>query len=269
MLLTQDWERARIWHDRTGTIKQPYLDSVSYLEYVTAASHLSLPLAIHTALRYPYLFTRDLPAVLEHLVSAPGRARIDTPALVAFWLQHGLPFDDPRRLILAPGLSPLSAINIFRTPSLSSRPLTINYAMRSLESVPPDSLYFYIPHMVQALRHDTLGYIERTIMHVARTSSLFAHQIIWNLKANTYQDDMATVPDPCKEIFEEMIEKVSRLLAGIDREFFEREFAFFDRVTAISGALKPFVKKEKWEKKVNYLFWYFLSHYFRQRLMRN
>ena len=35
----------------------------------------------------------------------------------------------------------------------------------------------------------------------------------------------------------------------VDREFYEREFAFFDEVTSISGKLKPFITKSKPEKK--------------------
>ena len=37
--------------------------------------------------------------------------------------------------------------------------------------------------------------------------------------------------------------------SDIDRGFYEREFAFFDEVTGISGKLKPFIKKSKPEKK--------------------
>jgi phosphatidylinositol 4-kinase A len=45
---------------------------------------------------------------------------------------------------------------------------------------------------------------------------------------------------------------MNRLIAsfsGIDRDFYEREFAFFDEVTSISGKLKPFIKRPKPEKK--------------------
>lgn len=42
-----------------------------------------------------------------------------------------------------------------------------------------------------------------------------------------------------------MIEGFSRS----DRQFFEREFGFFDEVTGISGKLKPLIKKSKPEKK--------------------
>jgi phosphatidylinositol 4-kinase len=37
--------------------------------------------------------------------------------------------------------------------------------------------------------------------------------------------------------------------SDVDREFYEREFAFFDEVTSISGKLKPLIKKSKPEKK--------------------
>lgn len=35
----------------------------------------------------------------------------------------------------------------------------------------------------------------------------------------------------------------------VDRQFYEREFAFFDEVTSISGKLKPLIKRSKPEKK--------------------
>src|ERR1700743_1323667 len=38
-------------------------------------------------------------------------------------------------------------------------------------------------------------------------------------------------------------------LSEVDRGFYEREFAFFDEVTGISGKLKPLIKKSKPEKK--------------------
>jgi len=37
--------------------------------------------------------------------------------------------------------------------------------------------------------------------------------------------------------------------SGTDKIFYEREFAFFDEVTNISGKLKPYIKRPKPEKK--------------------
>lgn len=47
-----------------------------------------------------------------------------------------------------------------------------------------------------------------------------------------------------------MTERVVGSLSGDAREFYIREFTFFNEVTSISGKLKPFIKKSKTEKKV-------------------
>lgn len=44
-------------------------------------------------------------------------------------------------------------------------------------------------------------------------------------------------------------------LSGEAREFYDREFGFFNEVTSISGKLKPYIKKTKPEKKVRVLFY--------------
>lgn len=243
LLLAHDHEKLMVWSNRFKG-RQYYYESSSIQDYIRCALKISPALAVQYIERFHYV------EVNQNLLSMFSRSEtiLNNIDAINFYFKNDLPID-PKQLILAPPLFISSAIGIFRSGKLASRPICVNYSMRSMESIKPEYLFFYIPHIVQALRHDNFGYIERTIMHIARTSSLFAHQIIWNMKANTYQDDLGTVPDPQKAIFDEMIEKVTRLLAGIDKEFFEREFQFFDKVTAISGTLKPYVKKEKWEKK--------------------
>lgn len=84
------------------------------------------------------------------------------------------------------------AVTLF-LPPYQNHPSLIQYAMRALESHSVDVTFFYVPQIVQALRYDALGYVERYILETAQFSQLFAHQIIWNMKANSYKDDDAQV----------------------------------------------------------------------------
>jgi len=56
--------------------------------------------------------------------------------------------------------------------------------------------------------------------------------------------------DSLKPTLDRIIEHIVESLSGEDKEFYKREFTFFDNVTSISGKLKPYIKKSKSEKKV-------------------
>ncbi|CAG8611324.1 9214_t:CDS:10 [Cetraspora pellucida] len=143
---------------------------------------------------------------------------------------------------------PITATSYFSS-TYNNHPLILQYAMRVLEYHPVDVVFFYIPQIVQALRFDSLGYIERFILGAAKISQLFAHQIIWNMNANMYKDDELLVPDSLKPTLDRIIETIANSLSGEDKNFYEREFTFFNAVTSISGKLKPYIKKTKPEKK--------------------
>lgn len=135
------------------------------------------------------------------------------------------------------------------SPAYKDHPFLIQYAMRALESHDVGVTFFYVPQIVQTLRYDNLGYVERYILETAQFSQLFAHQIIWNMKANSYKDDDAEVPDDIKPTLDRVMGKMVDNFAPEDRDFYEREFAFFDEVTSISGKLRPFRTRSKEEKK--------------------
>ncbi|KAI9102444.1 kinase-like domain-containing protein [Phlyctochytrium arcticum] len=125
------------------------------------------------------------------------------------------------------------------------QPWILQYAVRVLEHFPVDHVFFYIPQMVQALRYDTVGYIEHFILLAAKTSQHFAHQIIWNMNANMFKfnkEGQADAPDSLKPTLERVQHKIINALSGPDKEFYEREFTFFTEITGISGKLKPLVE---------------------------
>lgn len=84
--------------------------------------------------------------------------------------------------------------------------------MRALESHSVDITFFYVPQIVQALRYDVLGYVERYIIDTSKFSQLFAHQIIWNMKANSYKDDDAQEVNPSLIINDHTLTHVNSLM---------------------------------------------------------
>lgn len=175
----------------------------------------------------------DQPDALEVLL---GRALPDDVSFQLKYLMYWAP------------VNPMTAITYF-LPAYGNHPFIIQYAMRALESHSVDVTFFYVPQVVQTLRYDVLGYVERYIIETAKFSQLFAHQIIWNMKANAYKDEDSQIPDPVKPTLDSVMESLENSFSPEDREFYDREFSFFNEVTGISGKLKPFIKKSKAEKK--------------------
>lgn len=134
-------------------------------------------------------------------------------------------------------------------PQYKNDPTLLQYAMRVLEEHPVDVTFFYIPQVVQALRTDTLGYVERFICETAKVSQIFCHQIIWNMKANTFKGDDGTEPDSLKPTLDRIMESIISSLSGEAKTFYETEFTFFDQVTNISKTLRDYLKRDKTEKK--------------------
>lgn len=89
----------------------------------------------------------------------------------------------------------MAAVTYF-LPGYGSHPFIVQYAMRALESHSVDVTFFYVPQIVQTLRYDVLGYVERYIVETGKFSQLFAHQIIWNMKANSYKDEDSQIVSP-------------------------------------------------------------------------
>ncbi|KXT09093.1 hypothetical protein AC579_5298 [Pseudocercospora musae] len=186
----------------------------------------------------------------QYLLRHPEKAIHEADALYLL-LGSELPSDlktQLRYLLYWAPINPIAAVTYF-LPAYKSHPFVVQYAVRALESHHVDVTFFYVPQVVQALRYDQLGYVERYIIETATFSQLFAHQIIWNIKANAYKDEDSQVPDPAKPIFDKVMDELIGSFASEDKDFYEREFDFFGRVTGISGTLKPLIKRPKPEKK--------------------
>ncbi|KAK0737694.1 hypothetical protein B0T21DRAFT_286505 [Apiosordaria backusii] len=232
-------------HHHTGK-ESPFEASIHPL--IRTAWAESPSLAVHLASRFPY--PRILKEVRWLLLNFPAKA-VKEPEALPILIDGSLPedvtFQLKYMLFWAP-VNPITAVTLF-LPAYKNHPYLIQYAMRALESHSVDVTFFYVPQIVQTLRYDALGYVERYILETAQFSQLFAHQIIWNMKANAYKDDDSQIPDAIKPTLDKVMGHMVDSFSEEDRGFYEREFSFFDEVTSISGKLKPLIKRSKPEKK--------------------
>lgn len=104
-----------------------------------------------------------------------------------------------------------------------------------------------------------MGYIAEFIKSLADRSQLVAHQLLWNMKTNMFKDEDSLIKDgSCLIIWwhiaqhclsvelydsiETIMTSIVNSLSGHSKEFYEREFDFFGKVTAISGEIRPYPK---------------------------
>ncbi|EGO21128.1 hypothetical protein SERLADRAFT_452259 [Serpula lacrymans var. lacrymans S7.9] len=233
--------------DPSGTVERSILES-SWPALIRTVWEVDPSVAIYMTERFKSLAAQG---EVGKLVRSNTSEILHIPEALRFLLGDRLEGNARRELkhllIWAP-VPPVIAVTFFER-RYNNDPLILQYAHRVLKQHPVDLTFFFVPQVVQALRHDDLGYVARFIFETARISQLFCHQIIWNMKANCYKDDVAEIEDPMKPALDEMTDMVVNSLSGEARLFYDREFGFFHEVTSISGKLRPFIKKTKPEKK--------------------
>ncbi|KAH8726282.1 hypothetical protein GQ44DRAFT_826007 [Phaeosphaeriaceae sp. PMI808] len=241
------------------------LDHTKKHHFALSNSRAGLPDAAVSA----YLKTAwiENPAIAVHLVKRFQSPRLNTevrwqvlnfphkvldePDALEILLGNQLPADvsfQLKYLLYWAPVNPITAVTYFM-PAYGNHPLLIQYAMRALESHSVDVMFFYVYQIVQTLRYDVLGYVERYIIETAKFSQLFAHQIIWNMKANAYKDEASETPDAVKPTLDKVMGSLESSFSPEDRAFYEKEFAFFNEVTGISGTLRSVLHEPKEVKK--------------------
>lgn len=186
---------------------------------------------------------------LEKLVVREPLKVCHVPESLEYFLADYSSAADKTVLLFWHRVSPIESVNLFNQ-QYKGDSFVVQFAMRSLESHDANSTFFYVPQIVQSLRgDDKYGFVKQYILQTAKISQLFAHQIIWNILANSYRDEDSKVPDPMKPALDEVLDKMIHSFDPEEKSFYDREFGFFNTVTSISGKLKPYIKKSKGEKK--------------------
>ncbi|PWY77156.1 phosphatidylinositol 4-kinase [Aspergillus sclerotioniger CBS 115572] len=256
LLLEDERSRLRVWlyplePDRKHHMTQ--LAAVrSFTEDATNLLRLAWAeapgLAIHLSTRFP---STKLKNDIRWLVLNFSEKAIDEPSALEILFGSTLPADvhtQLKYLLYWAPVNPTEALTYF-LPAYGNHPFILQYAMKALESHSVDVRFYFVPQLVQALRYDALGYVERYILETAKLSQLFAHQVIWNMKANSYKDEDSQIPDPLKPTLDGFMDTLVSSFTDEERGFYEKEFSFFNEITGISGKLRPYIKRSKAEKK--------------------
>lgn len=142
-------------------------------------------------------------------------------------------------------IEPIQALAYF-SRQYPTHPLTAQYAVKTLGSYKAEAVLPYIPQLVQALRHDTMGYVTEFIKSVSGRSQIVAHQLIWNMKTNMYMDEDMHQKDPILyDILDSLVNNIIASLSGPAKKFYEREFDFFGKITSVSGEIRSFPKGQQ------------------------
>lgn len=255
ILIEHERSRLRVWLFPLEPERKHHMPSIggkNPSEGVTAFLRLawseSPGLAIQLAARFP---SPKMQSDVRWLIlNFPEKAITEAGALEIMF-DSSLPSDvnfQLKYLLYWAPVNPGEALTYF-LPAYGNHPFILQYAMRALESHSIDVRFYFVPQLVQALRYDALGYVERYILETAKLSQLFAHQVIWNMKANSYKDEDSQIPDPLKPTLDRFMDNLIASFSNEERDFYEREFSFFSEITGVSGKLRPYIKRSKPEKK--------------------
>lgn len=184
---------------------------------------------------------QKLPEAVNYLAAAPSSSK--KAAAIEFmndWEAMGLE----------------QAMSLMSMP-IARQPAAFAYIIRCLELCDPTDVSFFLPQLVQLLRHDPDKGIENFLMKAASRSSYFAFLLKCQLLSEGTPPDEAFTPEVKRSnwappsdtglwrIADETRQTLLSSLTGEIKDHLDAESDFFDKVTDVSGKLYPVPKDER------------------------
>nr|CAD7567625.1 unnamed protein product [Timema californicum] len=191
-----------LWHNPNGCadLQVPGEDHISSwhlkgIKHVVWRNHLQMcwglspSLAVYMAIRLnnPRLVEREL----SRLVTLNPLSVAHIPEALQYLTNSRALINDNRELVHTLVWAPASAVVAlaYFSRQFPPHPITAQYAVRVLRNCSINSLLFFVPQIVQALRHDMLDYMAQLIKDIANKSQILAHQLIYNMRTNMFVDE--------------------------------------------------------------------------------
>jgi phosphatidylinositol 4-kinase len=128
-------------------------------------------------------------------------------------------------------VGPIQALS-YLSRQYPTHSMTAQYAVKTLHSYPAEAVLSYISQLMQASRHDTMGYMAEFIEQISTLSQIVCHQQIWNMQTNIYMNEEGTQKDPVLfDVLEALNNNMIGALSGPAKNL------------TISGRLRRFLEK--------------------------
>jgi phosphatidylinositol 4-kinase len=260
LLISHEIERTIIWHDPQNAdeviaqlntdntiMSHQFMDPRAWKMYIDTAWNFSPKLALRLPIRFPMDCIRF---ELQRYVKEHAAELVDIPEAVPYLvtpINVEANIDELKYLLNWSPATLSIALTLLNVPYVKS-PLVAQYAIRTLRKFTPEAVVFYLPQLVQCLRHDSSGILKRYLLNVSKSSVMFAHQLIWTLRTEIIPDDYEEMEHIKSADFEisalskELNDEVFSILDERQLALYKEEFGFFDQLNKISGDLIPVEK---------------------------
>eukprot|EP00474_Spongospora_subterranea_P000860 CRZ01318.1 hypothetical protein [Spongospora subterranea] len=219
--------------------------------YFSTAWQVDPHLAYRLAQRFPYVFVlRQL--IRSKVRSQPLAFRSIGEAVRLLCNSRNCKAESPilKHINLYESCSLPMALRLLCRPYSSNR-IANQFTMRSLAQHAHTGVIFYMPEMIQALRHDVYGSLATFLLTAGTQSPHLAHQLIWALQTESVLDDTRRrtsddgLPNICSALERDVISSFTPEAAA----FFHAEFSFFGQITRLSSDLLVVPKAQKEERR--------------------